>query len=129
MGAVLEIATPACALVHNDTVDFAGLKQLDKSVFEEEKAMEEKFLVALAAAREKAAVMGVRIRPVETMEQAHRILSGHRESDGFNLLAQKGQLGLSLEALATKKQFTALFSDEEVNNALDRLLSAGYSFH
>ena len=90
--------------------------------------MEEKFLKALAEAREKAAALGVRIRPVESMEQAHRVLSGHRESDGFNLLAQKGQLALSLEALAVKKQYTALFSDDEVNNALDRLLSAGYNF-
>lgn len=90
--------------------------------------MEEKFLAAVAAAREKAAQLGVQIRPMETMEQAHRCLSGHRESDGFNLLAQKGQLALSVEALAVKKQYTALFSDDEVNNALDRLLSAGYSF-
>ena len=90
--------------------------------------MEEKFLAALAAAREKAAGLGVRIRPIDSMEQAHRVLSGHRESDGFNLLAQKGQLALSLEALAVKKQYTALFSDDEVNNALDRLLSGGYNF-
>lgn len=90
--------------------------------------MEEKFLAAVAAAREKASQLGVQIRPMETMEQAHRCLSGHRESDGFNLLAQKGQLALSVEALAVKKPYTALFSDDEVNNALDRLLSAGYSF-
>lgn len=90
--------------------------------------MEEKFLTALVAARETAASLGVRIRPIDNMEQAHRCLSGHRESDGFHLLAQKGQLALSLEALAVKKQYTALFSDEEVNNALERLLFAGYSF-
>ena len=90
--------------------------------------MEEKFLAALAANREKAAKLGVRIRPVTDMTQAHRCLGGHRESDGFNLLAQKGRLELSLEALAVKKQFTALFSDDEVNNALDRLLFAGYGF-
>ena len=90
--------------------------------------MEEKFLAAVEAAREQAEGLGVRIRPVEDMKHAHRILSGHRESDGFYLLAQKGQLVLSLEALATKKEYTALFSDEEVNNALDRLLSAGYRF-
>ena len=90
--------------------------------------MEEKFLAALEAARGQAQTLGVRIRPVENMTQARRCLSGHRESDGFNLLAQKGRLELSLEALAVKKQYTALFSDEEVNNALDRLLSAGYSF-
>ena len=93
--------------------------------------MENKFAEALEKARQQAAALGVRIRPFppeEVMKQAHRCLSGHRESDGFNLLAQNGKLELSLEALAVKKQFTALFSDEEVNDALDRLLSAGYNF-
>jgi len=89
--------------------------------------MEEKFLAACAGARQQAEALGVRIRPVD-MASAHRCLSGHRESDGFNLLAQKGRLDLSLEALAVKKQYTALFSDDEVNTALDRLLFAGYSF-
>jgi hypothetical protein len=65
--------------------------------------MEEKFLAQCAANREKAATIGVRIRPVEDMAQAHRVLSGHKESDGFSLLAQKGRLELSLEALAVKK--------------------------
>jgi len=92
--------------------------------------MEEKFLAAWAQNREKAAALGVRMRPVDAdeMKNAHRILTGNRESDGFNLLAQKGRLDLSLEALAIDKRFTALFSDEEANNALDRLLSAGYRF-
>ena len=90
--------------------------------------MEEKFLFALEDARQKAEKLGVRIRPVLDMKSAHRILSGHRESDGFFALADKGRLDLSLEALAIKKQFTALFSDEEANNALTRLLDAGYGF-
>ena len=90
--------------------------------------MEEKFLAACAANREKAAQLGVRIRPVEDLKQAHRILSGHKESDGFSLLAQMGRLDLSLEALAVKKQFTSLFTDEEANTALMRLLDAGYKF-
>lgn len=90
--------------------------------------MEEKFLAAYAANREKAEALGVRMRPLEDMTKAYRILSGHKESDGFYLLAQKGKLELSLEALAVKKQFTALFSDEEANNALMRLLEAGYKF-
>ena len=90
--------------------------------------MEEKFLAACAANRQKAEELGVRIRPVADMTQAHRILSGHRESDGFMQLASKGRLDLSLEALAVKKQFTSLFSDEEANNALMRLLDAGYKF-
>ena len=90
--------------------------------------MEEKFLAALEANRQKAEALGVRIRPVADMAQAHRILSGHRESDGFHRLAAMGQLALSLEALAVKKPYTALFSDEEANNALMRLLDAGYRF-
>lgn len=93
--------------------------------------MENKFVEAWETLRRQAALLGVRMRPVEpveAMKQAHRCLSGHRESDGFHLLAQMGKLELSLEALAVKKQFTALFSDDEVNNALDRLLGAGYSF-
>ena len=90
--------------------------------------MEEKFLSALSSAREQAAKLGVRIRPVADMTAARRCLSGHRESDGFFLLADLGRLDLSLEALAVKKQFTSLFTDEEANAALDRLLSAGYQF-
>ena len=90
--------------------------------------MEEKFLQAVAAARAQAEKLGVRIRPVQEMKDAHRCLSGHRESDGFWALADKKRLDLSLEAMAVKKQFTALFSDEEANNALDRLMNAGYTF-
>ena len=90
--------------------------------------MEEKFLFALEDARQKAEKLGVRIRPVLDMKSAHRILSGHKESDGFFALADKNHLELTLEALAVKKQFTALFTDEEANNALTRLLEAGYSF-
>ena len=90
--------------------------------------MEEQFLRALEENRIKAEALGARIRPVTDMQQAHRCLSGNRESDGFNLLAQKGRLDLSLEALAVKKQFTALFNDDQANNALMRLLEAGYRF-
>ena len=57
--------------------------------------MEEQFITAWLAAREKAAAIGVRLE-------------------------------LSLEALAVDKRFGALFSDEEANNALTRLLNAGY---
>ena len=93
--------------------------------------MEEKFIAAWMANREKAARMGVRLRPMdasEAMKTAHRSLSGHRESDGFNILADKGHLELSLEALAIDKRFTGLFNDEEANNALTRLLTNGYRF-
>ena len=93
--------------------------------------MEEKFVTAWLAAREKAARMGVRLRPVaaeEAVKTAHRWLSGHRESDGFAILADKGHLELTLEALAVDKRFTGMFTDEEANTALIRLLSAGYRF-
>ncbi|MGM9589593.1 MAG: hypothetical protein ACI3V0_05405 [Faecousia sp.] len=93
--------------------------------------MEQKFIAAWAANREKAQKIGVRMRPVEpdaAMKNAHYLLSGSRISDGFNILADKGHLELSLEALVVDKRFTSLFSDEEANNALMRLLEAGYRF-
>ena len=91
--------------------------------------MEEKFIAAWVAAREKAAQIGVRLRPMAedtALQTAHRCLSGHRESDGFGILADKHHLEWSLEALVIDKRFTALFTDEEANTALQRLLSAGY---
>ena len=93
--------------------------------------MEEKFAQAWAERREKAAELGVRSRPVEAGEAvkaAKRCLSGNRLSDGFNVLQAKGRLDLSLEALAIDKRFTGLFTDEEANEALTRLLEAGYRF-
>ena len=93
--------------------------------------MEEKFIAAWADNREKAAKLGIRMRPVEAaeaMKTAHRALAGIRISDGFNQLADKRRLELSLEALVVDKRFTGLFSDEEANNALMRLLDAGYRF-
>jgi hypothetical protein len=93
--------------------------------------MESKFIAAWAQNREKAAKLNIRMRPVEesdAMKTAHRALSGNRVSDGFYLLADKHRLDLSLEALAIDKRFTALFSDDEANNALTRLLSNGYRF-
>ena len=93
--------------------------------------MEQQFIAAWMASREKAMKIGVRLRPVEegdAMKTAHRYLSGHRESDGFRILADKGRLDLSLEALAVSKKFTGLFNDDEANTALSRLLAAGYRF-
>ena len=85
------------------------------------------FLKACERAVATAATLGVRIRPI-TMESAHRCLSGQRLSDGFSQLAELSRLDLSLEAIAVKKEFTGLFSDEEANEALARLLEAGYRF-
>ena len=89
--------------------------------------MEQKFIAAWENSRAAANLMGIRMRPLD-VKGAKRILSGSRLSDGFNELKAKGQLKLSLEALAVDKRFTALFTDEEANEALMRLLDAGYRF-
>lgn len=59
---------------------------------------------------------------------AHRCLRGHHCSDGFAQLQEKNRLDLSLEALILKPEYGGLFCDEEANEALNRLLEAGYSF-
>ena len=89
--------------------------------------MEEKFIAAWENNRTRAALLGVRMRALD-LNTAKRLLSGSRLSDGFNDLAARGQLKLSLEALAIDKRFTGLFTDEEANEALMRLLEAGYRF-
>ena len=89
--------------------------------------MEQKFIAAWENNRAAALLSGVRMRPLD-LKGAKRVLSGTRLSDGFNELAAKGQLKLSLEALAIDKRFTGLFTDEEANEALMRLLDAGYHF-
>ena len=93
--------------------------------------MEEKWIAAWAANREKAAALGIRMRPVnpeDALRTARRVLSGSRCSDGFGELADLHRLELSLEALAVDRRFTGLFTDEEANTALARLLEAGYTF-
>ena len=89
--------------------------------------MEEKFIAAWENNSAAANLMGIRMRPLD-IKSAKRVLSGTRLSDGFNDLKVKGQLKLSLEALVIDKRFTALFTDEEANEALMRLLEAGYKF-
>lgn len=91
--------------------------------------MEKKFAKAWAENRARAGELGVRMRPVpeeDALKSARRYLSGSRRSDGFDALADRGRLDLSLEALAVDKRFTALFTDEEANTALTRLLEGGF---
>ena len=93
--------------------------------------MEKKFAAAWAANRAKAEALGVKMRPVadaEAVKTAKHILSGNRLSDGFNQLLAQNSLHLSVEALVVDKRFTVLFTDEEANEALMRLLEVGYSF-
>ena len=93
--------------------------------------MEQKFVEAWAAARAKAQTLGVKMRPIadaDAMKTAHRTLAGNRLSDGFQQLHACGHLELTLEALAVDKRYTQLFTDEEANEALTRLLEVGYAF-
>lgn len=93
--------------------------------------IEQKFLESWERCRKEAEGLGARMRPMtpeDAMRTAHRVLSGSRYSDGFAVLERLGRLDLSLEALAVDRRFTALFSDDEANNALSRLLEAGYHF-
>ena len=56
------------------------------------------------------------MRPVEpenAMRSAHHILSGNRVSDGFNILADKKHLELSLEALHRQNHY---FSEKDCNS-------------
>ena len=89
--------------------------------------MEEKFIAVWESNRSAANLMGIRMRPLD-LKSVKRVLSGTRLSDGFNELAAKNMLKLSLEALVIDKRFTGLFTDEEANEALSRLLEAGYRF-
>lgn len=93
--------------------------------------MEQKFIAAWAAARGKAEALGIKMRPVsdaDALKTAKRTLSGNRLSDGFNALLARGHLELCLEAIAIDSRYTGLFTDEEANEALNRLLEVGYHF-
>ena len=68
------------------------------------------------------------VADADALKTAKRALSGSRLSDGFNQLLAKGHLELSLEAIAIDKRYTELFTDEEANEALNRLLEVGYHF-
>lgn len=91
--------------------------------------MEKEFIAAWQHCREQAANAGVRMRPIapeDAIKTANRILSGSRTSDGFAELAKLHHLDWSLEALAVDKRYTALFTDAQANEALKRLMDAGY---
>lgn len=53
-------------------------------------------------------------------------LSRRRPSEGFHALEQAGRLDLSLEALAARPAYAALFTDDEVNFCMDLLCEYGF---
>lgn len=98
-----------------------------------EQKLEARFAVAWANCWAKMDALGIgtaRMRKqaeeLGAVTAARRILSGRRCSDGFALLKDKGQLKLSLEALVLEPAWGGLFTDDEANEALNRLMEAGY---
>ena len=61
------------------------------------------------------------------LSTAKHLLSGDKLSDGFVRLWEEQRLDLSVEALALRDPWSALFTNEELAEAQRRLDGAGYS--
>lgn len=81
----------------------------------------EKLGIPTARMKKQAQEMGA-------VASARRCLSGRRCSDGFGELSKAGKLNLSLEALVLEPAWGSLFTDDEANEAVARLMEAGYGF-
>lgn len=55
-----------------------------------------------------------------------RLIARGTPSESLERLAELGRLELSLEALAVKKEYAPLFTDDEVNACFDSLCAYGY---
>jgi len=55
-----------------------------------------------------------------------QLLRRNQESPGFPALAKCSKLELSAEAVVVRSEFSALFTDDEVNLCFDRLCDNGY---
>lgn len=96
---------------------------------------EESFALAWAKKWDELDALGIRTARVRKQAQEHgalatakRCLGGRQCSDGFRELAVKGKLECSLEAMVLENKWGSLFTDEEANEALTRLMEAGYGF-
>lgn len=88
----------------------------------------EKAWVQMEQAGIQTARMRQQVKKLGAVTAARHCLGSRRCSDGFQQLAARGLLHLSLEALCLKSAWGSLFTDEEANEALNRLLEAGYQF-
>jgi hypothetical protein len=60
------------------------------------------------------------------LETAKTLLATNKPSEGFTVLWERGRLDLTLEAVVVKKEFDALFTEEQKNTAKKRLKEYGY---
>lgn len=67
------------------------------------------------------------VRQKGAVETVRTLLQPGTESYGFEVLREKGHLELSMEALVVKAPWKALFSDEELMTAMERLRAGGYT--
>jgi hypothetical protein len=57
---------------------------------------------------------------------AQRLLASSEVSSGFGALYERGRLDLTVEALVVQPKFAALFTDDEIEIARQRLDQLGY---
>ena len=86
---------------------------------------EVRFAQAWAACWSEMDRLGI---PTSRMRQQTEQLGACAAAHRFDQLARLERWELSLEALALKPQWGPLFSDEEANEAIHRLLEAGCHF-
>ena len=67
------------------------------------------------------------VRQQGGVETARALLRPGAESYGFEMLREKGSLKLSMEALVVQVPWRALFTDEELMTAMERLRAGGYT--
>lgn len=60
------------------------------------------------------------------LKAVKELLRRSQPSDGFNILADNHQLGLSMEALVITSRYGELFTDEEVNSCFELLCEQRY---
>lgn len=84
--------------------------------------LEQAFTDALRKALADAEAMGVQQKRLSADVErfggpacARELLKKGRLSEGFDALAERGRLDLSMEALVVAGKFGALFTDDEVN--------------
>lgn len=96
-------------------------------------SLEREFEQAMINSAEQAVAIGynpkrfnLMVRRDGGLATAQKLLHSSVVSDGYIILWEKQRLDLSLEALVLQAKWRALFTDEELEIARQRLVSYGY---
>ena len=97
------------------------------------KELEAAFTAAAENTMQKAEALGLDSASLRAQCEKHgaaaclkRCIQRGQEIPLSRELTAAGQTGLRLEALAVESRFAELFTDEEINACLERLIEAGY---